>query len=372
MDTKIEFTYLSEEDMLKAGVTDMDRCIEVMEEMFDLLGKGDYVMGGKNKNSHGMRLLFPDSSPFPNMPIAGPDRRFMVLISYLGGRFNVCGEKWYGSNRANGEKGYPRSILMATLNDADTGAPLAYMSANLISSMRTGAIPAVGAKYLANKDSQVIGLVGAGVINRTCLMALLLSLKNIKQVKVYDIFPASAKRLCEIIKQQYDVDIYPVDSIEEAVRDADIVNTATSGSVKPEIKDEWLKDGVLISMPAGANLSKEFIINTKLVVDNWAMYEAWHDEYKGMPGGYKNYLGSICGRVLDYIDAGEMTADGIINLGDVVAGNKAGRVNKKEKVIFVMSGMSVEDVAWSYEIYQNALRLGIGTKLKLWDKPHMF
>ena len=86
------------------------------------------------------------------MPVKGPDRRFMALVAYLGGRFNVCGEKWYGSNIANRDRGLPRSILTTLLNDPDTGAPIAFLSANALSSTRTGAIPAVGAKYFAKNN----------------------------------------------------------------------------------------------------------------------------------------------------------------------------------------------------------------------------
>ena len=80
--------------MIKAGVKDMHACVETMVEVYQLLGQGDYVMGGKNHNSHGVKIVFPKTSPFPNMPLDGPDRRFMAMVAYLGGRFNVAGEKW--------------------------------------------------------------------------------------------------------------------------------------------------------------------------------------------------------------------------------------------------------------------------------------
>ena len=89
----------------------MERCIEVMDEVFELLGQGDYLMGTPNHNAHGIKIYFPKEPKFPDMPKKGPDRRFMALVAYLGGRFHVCGEKWYGSNIANRDRGLPRSIL---------------------------------------------------------------------------------------------------------------------------------------------------------------------------------------------------------------------------------------------------------------------
>lgn len=371
-DSRIDFLYLNEEEMIKAGVTDMHHCIEIMTEVYDLMGKGDYVMGGKNHNSHGILISFPDDPEFPHMPRNGPDRRFMAMVAYLGGRFNVAGEKWYGSNRDNLGKGLPRSILMTMLNDADTGAPMALMSANLVSSVRTGAIPGVGAKYLAREDSGVCALIGAGVISRTCFMALIDVCRNLEKVKIYDIFPAASEKLSEYIKENYP-QIKKVEiagSIEAAVKDADIVNVATSGKDYPYINENWLKPGVFVSLPAGIRMDREFLLNrATLVIDNWKMYEAWKEE---LSYPFSTIMGLIGTYYLDWIREGSMDASAIINLGDIVARKRPGRNSDDEKIIFGMGGMPVYDVAWSYEIYTRALRMGLGTRLNLWDTPYLY
>lgn len=64
MDSKIDFLYLSEPDMIKAGVKDMKSCVDVMEDLLITLYKGDYVMGGANHNSHGCMIMFPDDPSF--------------------------------------------------------------------------------------------------------------------------------------------------------------------------------------------------------------------------------------------------------------------------------------------------------------------
>lgn len=182
--TRIDFIYLSEQDMIAAGVTDMPACVDTMEEMFGLLHHGDYRMAGANNDSHGAMMMFPENSPFPNMPKPTADRRFMAMPAYLGGSFCTTGVKWYGSNIANRQKGLPRSILMFTLNDVDTGAPLAHMSANLLSAYRTGAVPGVGARHLARKDSKVVGILGPGVMAKTSLSAFMATCPKIDTVKV--------------------------------------------------------------------------------------------------------------------------------------------------------------------------------------------
>lgn len=214
MDTRLDFLFLTEEEAVQAGAKDVASCIDVMDEMFHLLGQGDYLMGTPNQNAHGIKIYFPKQTPFPNMPVKGPDRRFMALVAYLGGRFNVCGEKWYGSNIANRDRGLPRSILTTLLNDPDTGAPIAFLSANALSATRTGAIPAVGAKYLAKKEAKTVALIGAGVIGRACLNALLVVLKEAEQIKVYDLNQEAAQEYCRELTQEYGIPARAVGSVK--------------------------------------------------------------------------------------------------------------------------------------------------------------
>jgi len=369
---RIDFLYLDEKDMIEAGVMDMRYCVEVMTEVYDLLGKGDYVMGGKNHNSHGQKITFPKEPKFPNMPKDGPDRRFMSMITYIGGRFNVCGMKWYGSNRENLKKGLPRSILMVMLNDPDTGAPLALQSANLLSAVRTGAMPGVGAKYLARPDSKVVGLVAAGPISRTCFMGIAEVCKNIEKVKIYDIVPEASKKLASFIKERYPniKEVEVTNSIEETVRDSDIVNAATSGKDIPYFKEEWLKPGVYMSLPASAIFDEDFIINrARNIVDNWKMYESYSQELKRP---YAESLGQLTGYYLDWIHEGKMDVGIIDNLGDIVAGKIPGRKSEEEIILFCMGGQPVYDVAWGYAVYEKAKKMGLGKTLNLWENPHLY
>ena len=61
----------------------------------------------------------------------------------------------------------------------------------------------------------------------------------------------------------------------------------------------------------------------------------------------------------------------MIDLGEVVLGSKKGRENDREPIFFILGGMGVQDVAWSYEVYLNAQKLGLGQELELWDTPHV-
>ncbi|WP_417534847.1 tyramine oxidase subunit B [Marinobacterium stanieri] len=372
--TKIDFIYLSEPDMIEAGVTDMSACVDTMEEMFVLLHKGDYRMAGPNSDSHGAMITFPEESPFPTMPKPTADRRLMAMPAYLGGDFQTCGVKWYGSNIANREKGLPRSILMFILNDIDTGAPLAYMSANLLSAYRTGAIPGVGARYLARKDAKVIGLLGPGVMGKTSVASFMAARPNIDTIKVKGRGKANLESFLAWIKDEYPqiTNVKVVDSDEDVVRDADIVTYCNSGEVGdpskyPIVKREWVKPGAYLAMPASCMLDDGMSgAGVRKVMDSIGLYEAWYEE---VPKPAHNVIPLIGMRFMDMIADGLMSKDELEDLGAIVAGDTPARQNDDEIIIMSVGGMPVEDVAWATRIYQNALEKGIGVKLNLWDTP---
>lgn len=375
MDQKIKFLYLSEPDMIEAGAKDMGQCVEVMEDLLVTLNKGDYVMAGQNHNSHGSMVTFPDEPEFEGMPRNDVDRRFMAMPAYLGGRYQMAGMKWYGSNIENKKKGLPRSILMMMLNDKDTGAPLALMSANLVSSYRTGGIPGVGAKFLARKDSKTVAVVGPGVMGRTSLSAFMSVCPNLDTVKIKGRGKGSIDNFAEYVQKDFPQikNIIICETVEEAVRDSDIVSMTTTVkndiSTFPYIDESWIKKGALISMPSAARLDDDFLSNRcKLVVDNYQLYEAWEEEYP-----YPSYeqVQIIGTKFTDLKHEGKISRDDIIDIADVITGKHAGRESDDDIIVYSVGGMPVEDIAWGGTLYRNALAKGIGVELPLWDAPDM-
>lgn len=375
MDTRIKFLYLSEPDMIKAGVKNMDQCVEAMEDLLVTLNKGDYVMAGVNHNSHGAQVIFPDDPQFEGMPKNADDRRFMAMPAYLGGKYQMAGMKWYGSNCENKASGLPRSILMMLLNDKDTGAPLALMSANLVSCYRTGAIPGVGAKYLAGKDSETVTIIGPGVMGRTCLLAFLSVCPKITTVKVkgrglrsLHAFEEFVKKECPQIQQ-----VIVCDSMEEAVKDSDIICVTSTAPVKeidfPYIAEDWVKKGALICLPSAARFDDDFLINRcKKVVDNYKLYEAWAEEFPYPSYEMVQIIGS---KFTDYLHEGRIQREDIVDIADIINKKHPGRESDDEIIVYSVGGMPVEDIAWGGTVYRNALKEGIGVELPLWDQPDM-
>ncbi|WP_444461794.1 tyramine oxidase subunit B [Rhodobacter capsulatus] len=373
-ETRIDFLYLSEPDMIKAGVTDMAACVDCMEEMFGLLHAGDYRMAGPNNDSHGAMVVFPAESPFPTMPKPTADRRFMAMPAYLGGRFCTTGVKWYGSNIANRQRGLPRSILMFTLNDTETGAPLAHMSANLLSAYRTGAVPGVGARHLARPDSKIVGILGPGVMAKTTLAAFMVACPKIDTLKVKGRGEKSLQNFLSWVAETYPqiTSVTVVDSVEEVVRGSDLFSYCNSGetgdpSTYPMVKRDWVKPGAFMAMPAVCNIDEGMQApDIRKVLDNTGLYEAWYEE---VPKPAHATIPVIGVKFMDMIAEGKLSHDDLEDLGAIVAGEAPGRRNDQEIIIMSVGGMPVEDVAWGTVLYRNALERGIGVKLNLWDEP---
>ena len=371
MGKKTEFLYLNEEEMIQAGVLDYSRCIEI-EEVFELLSMGDYVMGGDKHNSHGIMMKFPKESPFPNMPLDAPDRRFMAMPAYVGGRFHVAGQKWYGSNILNPQIGLPRSILMVMLNNVETGEPIALMSGNLISSVRTGCVPGVAAKHLAGKNAKVCSCIGAGPVSMACFEGIMAGTENrVEEVVVCDIVIEKAEAFAKEMAEKYGIRASATTSLEEAVRAGDIVSVAAS-PVKPiALQNDWLKKGSLLIFSGRGGVDEEYFSISKVIWDNTNMHEVYYDEHMMLPKK-ERFINGIAVQIYRMMYEGKLSpiTEGI-SLGDTIRSIKEGRTSDEERICFIASGMPVWDVAFGFELYKKAKEMGLGQVLKLWDSPHL-
>lgn len=377
MNSKIDFLYLNEQDMINAGVKDMSACIKAMEDMFALLYKGDYRMGGDDANEHGIRVSFPKTSDIEGMPLHAPDYRFMAMPAYLGGRFHMFGIKDYGSHHTNKEKGLPRSILMMSLKDIDTGVPLAYMSANILSAMRTAATAGVGTKYLAKRDTKVLGIIGPGVMSTYTLDAIMVTQPAITTIKVKGRGQASLDKFIIHVKEKYPniKEVIVCDSIENACRDSDIIYFGTTNAANfednPHIEQMWVKKGALVISASALLISTDFLSapSVKLVADNYLMYEGWGT---GRELPTQKTVSTLLGMgFYDAVCEKKIRRSDITDMGGILLGEQTGRENEEQIIVYAVGGMPVEDVAWAYDVYHKALELGVGRKLNLWEEPEL-
>ena len=161
------------------------------------------------------------------------------------------------------------------------------------------------------------------------------------------------------------------DTLEDVLKNADVISVATAGKVKVHITPEMLKPGALLTITGTADLPKEMYLKNRVAVDNWQMHLDYLEEgkmcYQGIEG-IRDWASSY--DMLMLYEQGLLKEDNIVSLGEVVAGTALPRKNEEDKLLLVVGGLPIEDVAWGYDLYNNALEKGLGQKLKIWDKPH--
>jgi ornithine cyclodeaminase len=247
----------------------------------------------------------------------------------------------------------PRASAVTILCDPETMYPISIMEGVIISHMRTGAMTGVGAKYLAKKGPAVVGIIGAGPIARTTLMALNAAIDQIQKVKLFDLSDQRARLFKEELGKELGVDIQIVKSAEEAVREADIFAPATNvGPGESYIEYRWLKQGCFFSDPSMYDEKDEVILKAdKVVINNYQTLENPHD------------------RLAPLIADKRFSKERAIDFGSIIAGKAKGRENDKEIIVFCPRGMCIFDICNAYRIYKTAKARGVGQLLPLWSKP---
>jgi ornithine cyclodeaminase/alanine dehydrogenase-like protein (mu-crystallin family) len=223
----------------------------------------------------------------------------------------------------------PTHMAVIALFDPKTGEPLALMDGRYITEMRTAAVSAVATDALAAPDAKVLALLGAGVQAHAHL-EMLQRVRRFQEIRVWNHRPGKAQQFAE----EHGIKAM---ELEEAVRDADVIVTATSAR-EPVLKGEWLKPGAHVnavgaSRPDWRELDDAAMRNVVVV-----------DSYEGA----KNEAG-------DVILSG---ATPFAELGEVLNGLK--RVERGTTTIFKSLGMAVEDVAAAKLVYEASRQNGDG------------
>jgi ornithine cyclodeaminase/alanine dehydrogenase len=265
-----------------------------------------------------------------------------AMPAYLGDR-DIAGIKWAGGFQGNWKTGLPFITAMILLINPKNGVFVAVMDGAHITGLRTGAASAVCAKYLARKDSSVVGIIGAGLQARMHLRALH-HLFKLKEVRVIDIQTGTAENYSREMKTETGLNILLKRSYQEVVEGADIICTVTTGD-EPMVRKEWLKKGSLvISAGSYQELDPEVILSAdKIVVDSWAQT-------------------SHRGELARLVEAAKLREKNIhAEIGEILAGKKKGREREDENILAVPIGLGSLDIGCAFEVYQKALERKVGT-----------
>ena len=323
--TSKSILYLSRRDIESINLP-MIEVIEALDEMFKEKGNGKVEMPPK-----------PGIHTRPNAFIHAMPAYIPSLES--------AGMKWVSGYPGNQAKGLPYISGLLILNDPDTGIPIAIMDCTWITAMRTGAATTVAAKYLARPESASVGIVACGVQGRSNLEALACLFK-IKKVLAFDIKPDIAVHYAEEMKVQLGLDIEPVKSLPEAVKDLDMV--VTSGPIlknpTPAIEAGWLAEGAFASL---VDFDSYWQGQAMKEMDKIATDDLSQMRYYRHEGYFKE------------------TPEAYADLGEIIAGMKPGRENVSERIAAVNLGLALDDMATAIRIYKRAKEMGVGRELPL-------
>lgn len=293
-----------------------------MEEVFAASSRGE---------ADSIGVLHIDANKFGGFWSVKPG--YLIHKGYVGVKLG-CGYP------ANATKGIPTTLAAVLLSDATNGLPLAVLDGVYITGVRTGATGGVAAKYLARKDSSVVGVVGTGMQGRMQVLALK-NLFKISEVKAYDIDEGRLGAYVKEMEQKMGVPVKAANSPEAAIKGADIVITVTP-SKTAYVKNEWIADGMHVNaFGADAHgkqeLDKQIYKRAKLVTDNVEVaLEKELFERKNVHA----------------------------ELGELITGKKKGRETAKELTVFDSTGLGIQDVAAASLTFEKAKKQGTGKWVK--------
>jgi alanine dehydrogenase len=310
----------------------MDECIAAVEGAFRLYGEGRAVPPGV-LSMHTSRGGFHLKAGLLDLG-----------RTYFGAKVN-------GNFPENGTRfGLPTIQGVIVLCDAEKGCPLAIMDSRDITSLRTGAATAVAAKHLARPDSRTVTICGCGTQGRVQIKALS-RVCRLETVFAYDQNNERASEFAREVTEDLGILTHSVNDLGRAVRQSDICVTCTP-SRQAYLSAGEVSPGMFVSAVGADNPEKQelhpaLLANSKIVADILEQC-------------------AVMGDLHHALDAGLVRkADVYAELGEVVAGKKAGRESEEETIVFDSTGMALQDVAAAVCVFKKALETGSGVRLSL-------
>jgi len=305
----------------------MADCIDEMAGVFGLYGQG------KVDSPLRSRLAVPagDVLIMPSMAKRASAEASVKVVSVF----------------PNNKRGIPSINAVTILVDGETGEPKGMLSGGVLTAIRTGAVSGLSCRYLARKDSQSLGVVGAGGMAYQQVNGVVSELRSVRKVKIFSMDPAGSKALAKRCADSLEVEAQVVENVDACVRGSDVLVTATT-SKTPVFKGSTVEEGIhVIAMgsyrPETREVDSDFVSRASVFVDS---REAVLEE---------------AGDLLIPIKEGRVSKSAIkAEMSELVSGKKRGRASKSEVTFFKCVGLAFEDNAAGWLAYRRALKLGIG------------
>lgn len=251
----------------------------------------------------------------------------------------------------NPRRNLPAILGTILLFSAETGKLIAVMDGSYVTAIRTACASAMATKALANAETPVLGILGAGVQARAHIEALT-QVKKIERIKIYSPSGASAAGIKKDLEPAMTIAIEATASAEDAVRDVDLLVTGSTAK-EPIVKSAWLKAGVHINAvgshrPDHREIDGATVARAKVVVDS------------------REAIMAECGDILLAIKEQAISENHVHGeIGEVIAGTKPGRMSASEVTLYKSVGIAIQDVATANLVYRKALKRGVGTNVEI-------
>lgn len=312
----------------------MDECIDVVAGALVALEQGEMTQP--------LRSIF--------VPPGG-NGAMAWMPAHRGGAEPVYGMKVLcviPGNPARGLDGHQGQVVLA---DGVTGQLRALLDASAVTAIRTAAVSALATRLLARADARELAIVGTGVQARTHLEAIPL-VRPVERVRVAGRTPERARAFVAEAADGVPFALEASATVEEAVRDADIVVTATT-SHEPVLARAWLKPGAHVnaigaSQPTSRELDAQTVVDALLVTDRRESLEHEAGEYRAA------------------LEAGVVTPGHLhAELGALLTGSAEGRTSDDQLTLFRSLGLAVFDVAAAEHVVAKARQQGVGQTVEL-------
>lgn len=241
---------------------------------------------------------------------------------------------------------------LVTLFDSETGAPLAVMDGGVFTALRTGAASGVSAEALARPDARVVAVIGAGA--QAPYQALsVCAVRPIERIHLYNRTRPRADRLARSLRERLPhVQVEVFSTVEDAVRDVDVICTATS-AMEPVLSADFVKPGTHIS--AVGSFRKDMC-----EFDRDVLERAGRVFVEQRTAALQE-----AGEVVDALSANVIGEHDLIEIGAVLTGEHEGRRNPDEITVFKSTGIAAQDLYAAAHLYSRAHRHDIGAQLAL-------
>jgi ornithine cyclodeaminase len=234
-----------------------------------------------------------------------------------------------------------------TLFSAQTGELLALMDASAITAIRTAAVSGVATQLLARGEAGDLAIIGSGVQARSHLAAMA-EVRPIKRVRVASQTFENAQKFAAEMSANYPFPIQAVESVESAVRDADLIVTATTAP-QPILQRDWIRLGAHLNV-VGSSIPTTREIDTATM----AASSLFVDRRESTLNEAGDYLFAAREGAIgpDHIKA---------EIGELLIGQAQGRTSADEITLFKSLGLAIEDLASAEYIYRQAKEKQVGT-----------